>query len=268
MCIYLIGLPGDLIFTSPPKKNFNVFSQSLLRFKKARYSHVAISVEQYIAIQAMPKDGVMLDSIRNILNDAEGGFSVYRYLPIQDNHILTELKHELLSYSRQSYNFAIFFRSPWHSSFCSELATRAFRSVGIQISNRPPQNTLPIDIYKHVAASTNWVDITKDYKNSYLSDSYSKAYDTAAQIVISLEYRNQDMAFGQQQLLDRINSLSKNSEQPTNHQPTRHYWTNHLEKKFSLTIYLKYKFSQLFSLIIHLKNIITKQIRKIVKKRM
>ncbi|MFP3521541.1 hypothetical protein SB912_03300 [Pantoea sp. SIMBA_072] len=86
-------------------------------------------------------------------------------------------------------------------------------------------------------------------------------YDTAAQIVISLEYRNQDMAFGQQQLLDRINSLSKNSEQPTNHQPTRHYWTNHLGKKFSLTIYLKYKFLQLFSLIIHLKNIITKQIK-------
>lgn len=45
-------------------------------------------------------------------------------------------------------------------------------------------------------------------------------YDTAAQIVISLEYRNQDMAFGQQQLLDRINSLSKtaNNRQPISQQ--------------------------------------------------
>lgn len=247
MCVYLCGCTGDLIFISPHKKNPSTFFQSILRFRVSKHSHVAISVEQYTVIHSSPIDGVKHDIIRGLLNNTDCDFSVFRNKSIQENEpLLIELKHSLLYHTSQGYNYGFFIKSPWHSSFCSELAVRAFHLVGIKISNRPPQNTLPVDIYKYVLEAPDWIDVADEYKKDYLGDSYLTVYDKAAEFMIKLESLNQDMSFSQKLLLDKLNSVTKDSENPTNYRPVRDYWTNFLGERFSLKFFLKYNLRRFF----------------------
>ncbi|HDN2513572.1 MULTISPECIES: YiiX/YebB-like N1pC/P60 family cysteine hydrolase [Providencia] len=240
MSVYLPALPGDLILISTPNKNLNRIAQSVLRLKTALHSHVAISTDQYCAIHAMPKNGVQIESIKSILADVKGDFVVYRNKNIQSNELLEKIRYELLSYSGQHYNFHFLIKQYWHSSFCSELAARAFESLNVKISKNDSKNTIPSDIYEFVQNNDEWVDITEIYKNEYLGKSYLEVYDVAAEFMIRTEHFNQDMSFGQQQLLDRINFITADSDNPTNHKPPRHFWTNDLTKKFSWKLLIKY----------------------------
>lgn len=249
MCVYLPGLPGDLILISPPHQSFNTCLQSLFRIKKARHSHVCIVLEQYNLIHAMPKSGVTIESIREILKNSDVKFQVFRNVHLQNEEAICQIKYALLYFLRQRYNYRFFFQSPWHSSFCSELASRAFEAVGISISNLPPKSTLPTDIYTHITQSSDWIDVTELFKYNYLSTHYKDVYDVAANFIKAAEYLNQDMSFGQQQLLDKVNFVTANSENPTNYKPPKNYWSNELGKKFSLTLHIRYRLMQLLSLL-------------------
>jgi type I site-specific restriction-modification system R (restriction) subunit len=245
MSVDLSGLPGDLILFSPHKKNINIIAQSLLRLKKAKYSHVAIVVEPFNAIHAMPKLGVHAETIRNILKYAQGDFVVYRNASIQTEETLLKLQDSLNSHRGQFYNYGIGVRNSWNSSFCSELAALAFEKIGIKLSSKSPNKTLPSDIYDTVNTSSNWIAITEEFKKDYLGSSYEEVYDKLAKLHTVIENLNQDMSFGQKILTDRINAASACSAAPTNYKPVRDYWTNDLGDKFSWVIFfsfLGYKF--------------------------
>lgn len=247
MCVYLCGCIGDLIFISPHKKSLSTFLQSIFRFRVSKYSHVAISLDQYNAIHSSPIVGVKQDIIHGLLNNTKYDFSVFRNKSIQENEpLLIDLRNSLLYHTSQGYNYAFFIKSPWHSSFCSELAVRAFRLVGIKISNHSPQNTLPVDIYKYVLEAPDWIDITDYYKKDYLGDSYYKVYDKAAEFMMKVESLNQNMSFSQKLMLDKLNYVTKDSESPTNYSPARDYWTNLLGERFSLRFFSKNYLRRLF----------------------
>lgn len=239
MSVYLPGLPGDLILFSPPNKNINIVTQTLFRFRKSKYSHVAIVVEQYNVIHAMPKSGVRNEKIRTILNSAQGDFVVYRNTSINTEERILKLQNSLNYFKGQFYNYGIGIRSSWNSSFCSELAAKAFNEININISNKFPHQTLPSDIYDTISTSPDWVDITNDFQQNYLGPSYLEVYDVVAKFYAAVEDYNQGMSFGQKQLLDRVNAVSAHSATPTNYKPARDYWTNNLGDRFSWVILLK-----------------------------
>lgn len=236
MSVDLPGLPGDLILFSPPKKSINIIIQTLLRLKKSKHSHVAIVVDPCNVIHAMPGLGVHNETIRNVLNSAQGDFVVYRNTTIQTEKDILELQDSLNYHRGQFYNYGIGLRHSWSSSFCSELAALAFKKININISNKSPNKTLPSDIYHMISTNPDWIYITKTFEEHYLSPSYKTVYDVAARFYSATEDFNQAGALGQKQLLDKLNKLSANSAMPTNYKPTRDYWTNDLGVKFSWVV--------------------------------
>ncbi len=102
---------GDLIFFSPPViKSANIFAQSLLRWRKAQHSHIAIVAKQGNAIHAMPRQGVQVESIRQLLKDRCGEIVVYRNIYLSENVNIVSLENNLWSYNFQKYNYRFFFK--------------------------------------------------------------------------------------------------------------------------------------------------------------
>jgi len=240
------SLTGDIILFISSKESLNTFAQSVLRRKKAMHCHVAIAIKQGNAIHAMPATGVQLEGIRDILKDENGSFVVFRNDLLEfDEELLCRLEDELLFHSRQSYNFGLFFNSSACSSFCSELAAKAFENVGLRISGERPVCTLPVDIYEFVSLNREWRDVTQQYKDFFLDVEYDGGHDLVSKFVRDLELKNQDMALGQVYLLDKIKRVEiSNGLIPSEYKPTRDYWSNDEVKRlgvfFTTVFLLKY----------------------------
>lgn len=247
------SLPGDIILFSPSKKvSLNLFFQTKIGKRRALHSHVAITIKQGNAIHAMPKVGIQLVGIRELLLDRGEEFIVFRNKMVEgDAGYLYNLEDSLLFYLRQKYNYLFFASRRWNSSFCSELAVKAYRKIGISISNRKPSSTLPLDIFEHIKTSQNWSDVTEIYRDFFLNNPDSGIHDLAARFVKQLEYINQEMAFSQQELADKANLLKKVSKyHPLAMRPSRSYWSNNytrISRLHSSVRLFRKKFNKLLS---------------------
>lgn len=215
---------GDIIFFSPSsKKSANTLAQQLIRGRESRHSHVAIAVKQGNAIHAMPSDGVHLSRIRELLL-INNHFSVYRNVDLSTDE-LCRLEDKLWYFNRQKYNFRFFMPSRRGASFCSELAAKAYRAVNVNISTRRPGATLPADIFDHISENAVWLDVTSLYRAFFLDENFDDGHDMASNFVQIIEQLNQNMAAGQQALIDRINYIHLKQGLPTpSISPTRKYW--------------------------------------------
>jgi hypothetical protein len=234
-----ISVSGDIILFYADSFSLNTFAQSVFRRRIAEHSHVAIAIKWGNVLHAMPKVGVESEGIRELLLK-KGNFVVYRNKRFQnDVNLLEELEDAILYYQGQHYNL-IFFKHRWHASYCSELVAKAYDKVGVRISNRAPKNTLPSDIFHYVKSSDDWMNITDDYNNFFLSDDYPEVLDMASNMIRILENQNQDMAFNQMLLFKKIQRVAPDNEYYKSLKPTRDYWSNDPSKISKLTFIFFY----------------------------
>ena len=243
---------GDLIFLSPAKnKSINTIAQSLIRLSRARQSHIAIVVKQGNVIHAMPKQGVQVESIRNLLKERKSKFFVFRKKGLSQSEKIVTLEDHLWHYNLQKYNYRFFFKSRRNASFCSELAAKSYAFINMKISDKAPGNTLPIDIYKHINTGNDWDNVTELYEKFFLRAEYPDVLEVASNFVREIELRNQAMSYGQNIFKGKIDLVAKStgSVSPKIDIP-RSYWTDPVQPSTS---------SVILSMI---KNFISKHIKK------
>ena len=227
--------PGDIIFLSPNSaKSVSTAAQSIVRQMEARHGHVALAVKQGNAIHAMPKHGIRAQPIRALLLDSKyGEFKVFRNRNLDPNgEVLRRLEDNAWFHQAQKYNWRFFFPSRRDASFCSELAAKTYRLIGILVSPRSPSATLPIDIYRFISGEPDWEDVTEAYAEFFLTEKWDSTHDLASNAVQRIEEFNQHMGIGQRALVDKIDRIAKNSSQgPTDIRPSRDYWNNAPSRK-------------------------------------
>lgn len=175
---------GDIIFVGPLTKSVSNAGQAVLRKGPAPYSHVALNFTGDLCIHSTPAHGVGFDTTSDIISSTEYkvGYIVYRYKKFTDFDINKLYEKMLLltsPYFGRKYNYAIFVspktRFRWarksaNNTFCSELITNFYHSIGIETSARTGHTTLPIDIYRYIVSrQESWEDVSDCYKQ-YLRD--------------------------------------------------------------------------------------------------
>lgn len=214
--------PGDIIFLSPGAKSANTKAQSIVRRRDAIHSHVAVAVGHGNAIHAMPHDGVHATTIRSLLSEPRIEFSVFRNKSLSlNNNLLEKLEEQIWYFNRQNYNYFLFLRPRFNASFCSELVAKAYEEIGVTISLKRPSSTLPVDIYEFIQKNSDWENETNIYTEFFLGPDHTPSDDLYSVLALRIEEGNQDMAHGQQLLIDRIEAIQKS---PAHFEPSRKYW--------------------------------------------
>jgi hypothetical protein len=160
---------GDLILLEPVdgSKPFNTLAQMVATRRRARFSHVAIALDQFQAVHAMPEGGVQTIMIDKLLATWPGeGFQVLRYAEVDWNDDLCDaLREGILYHHEQTYNKFFLLPGNKRSSFCSELAAKAFaRAQRPLLAKRPPSRVLPGHI-AGLAEAEGWIDVTDQYRS-------------------------------------------------------------------------------------------------------
>lgn len=222
------SLPGDIIFFSPINgKSANTIAQSLLRFKKAHHSHVALVVNEGNAIHAMPKKGVHVESIRIILKNNLGNFLVYRNSTLNEKIAPIDLSDLSWYYNFQRYNYFFFTCRRSNASFCSELIARVYISAGLHVSLKLPERTLPSDIFNHMRSNNEWREVTQIYADFFLSENYPTVLEKVSSFIKRTEIFNQGMTYGQNLTKQQLEYISqKNGIEAPKIEIHRTYWTD------------------------------------------
>lgn len=158
-------LPGDLVLIPPSvKKSANQMAQSIVRARKASFTHIAIIADPTSIIHAMPDEGVCFARINEVLSPGKSiGYRVLRHVDLDiDMSLVMRLRNRMLFYLGQKYNFSFFLRRRERSSYCSELAAKVYKDIGYPLCKKLPRNTLPVDI-ENLLHNPHWLDVTSLY---------------------------------------------------------------------------------------------------------
>lgn len=133
-------------------------------YSKARSSHVVIVQADFICIDAMPKIGVSLKLISEVLNNVQDDWRIIRFkeLKERDSEVLSKA---CAYYIEQPYVILPRRKPAKKFSYCSELARKVY--VDSKIKNTGiPNNTIikPCDFDKIADQNDQWLDITDSVK--------------------------------------------------------------------------------------------------------
>lgn len=179
-------LPGDIVFVKTgKKKNLSIVGQSVLRATKASYSHVAIVLDPGSLIHSMPGKGVITVGLKTELKSSgKGNITVLRHCDLEkDENKRMELREKLSFYRKQRYNYALSLRRNETSSYCSELAAKAYSDIGIPLVQNAVRNTLPIDL-EVLFNDKLWKDVTDEYE---VDTDYKSVIDFSPELAEWLE---------------------------------------------------------------------------------
>jgi len=236
-------LTGDiLLISSSSRKSANTSVQTLLRFRRASFSHVAIVLDATTAIHAMPDEGVHLVPLAELLRQIDRTrLKTLRHLDLdRSTELQMELREALLYFHNQRYNKLFFARLGEGSSYCSELAAKAYRRIGKPLTKRLPRNTLPEDLAALSGHRHKWIDATGIYADDEpepqiidsivpgLSDVFAssgKALEEAGGLFREGESAMHEIIKRQQEVQDLINTFNEALGLPKKEikQP-REYW--------------------------------------------
>ena len=165
---------GDIILVTGSKKPSKwLVNAQKLYYKKAQSSHVMIHIGDGVIIHATTGKGVHFSPLLEELNDCEKTWRVLRnksLAGIDENNLL----RSSLRFFNQKYNIK-FLEAPekcteidnTESSFCSELASKFFESLGIKIGENLGRKVFPCDFdqfFDSISIDSNWLDVTKLYR--------------------------------------------------------------------------------------------------------
>lgn len=133
-------------------------------YLKARSSHVVVVQADFICIDAMPKIGVSLRLIPEVLDDVEDNWRIIRFkgLKVDDAE---NLGKACAYYLKQPYIILPKRKPAKKFSYCSELVRKVY--VDGKIKNTDiPNNTIikPCDFDRVADKSDKWVDVTESVK--------------------------------------------------------------------------------------------------------
>lgn len=156
---------GDIILVTGTSNSSKILA-SLQKtvYSNARSSHVVIVQADFICIDAMPKIGVSLKIIPEVLNDVKDDWRIIRFkgLKEKDNEVLGKT---CAYYIKQPYVILPKRKPAKKFSYCSELARKVY--VDSKIKNTGiPNNTIikPCDFDKIADQNSQWLDITDSVK--------------------------------------------------------------------------------------------------------
>jgi hypothetical protein len=133
-------------------------------YLKARSSHVVIVQADFICIDAMPKIGVSLRLIPEVLDDVEDDWRIIRFKGLGDDDA-ENLGKACAYYIKQPYVILPKRKPAKKFSYCSELARKVYADSRIKNTDIP-NNTIikPCDFDRIADKSNKWVDITESVK--------------------------------------------------------------------------------------------------------
>lgn len=156
---------GDIILvtgTSNPSKILAKLQKTV--YSKARSSHIAIVLADFICIDAMPKIGVTLKLIPEVLNDVQDGWRIIRFKGLQekDSEVLSKT---CAYYIEQPYVILPKKKPAKKFSYCSELARKIYVDSKIKNTGIPNNSIIkPCDFDKIADQNSQWLDITDSVK--------------------------------------------------------------------------------------------------------
>jgi hypothetical protein len=179
---------GDLLLTREDNKiskSLNLFQRlSTLRIWGPCYSHVAFSLGSGLFIES-DLEGVHLTCL-NEISERLRKTTLWKAIRFKEfakkieynNKFSHEIENKALFYLEQPYNYFFGF---WKltkdkTSFCSELACKVYKDFGYTLKKSHPSRVFPIHFYK-ISNSTDWIDITPDYKAILFSKKYAHLLD-------------------------------------------------------------------------------------------
>lgn len=171
-------LAGDLIFCRGATKSsaWNVLGQRIARRAGTfTYSHVALQIFGFF-FHSLPSEGVHTYSTLALLSE-QRDWRVYRHKlrDAPEAHANADAACQLLIRRAQyligqRYNKQILIPKSRNqkddTAFCSELVCKVFGMEVLGIGRKQAASVLPIDIYRLVGNSDDWVDVTKIYENN------------------------------------------------------------------------------------------------------
>ncbi len=159
---------GDLLLfePDPTAKSGSVSIQRILRFARfVRFSHVAIALNSVHAIHSVPGRGVHISRLSELISERHfysGRVEAFRHATLDcDVGLCKDIERELWHYFNQPY-FHPLHRIGDKSSYCSELAAKAYLKIGVRLTRRSPRRTLPLDIEQAVS-SPEWLKVSVQY---------------------------------------------------------------------------------------------------------
>lgn len=164
--------PGDILLLSGDSKGrpYNLGYQSVVRLKRARYTHVALVLSPYRIIHATLGKGVEIRAWSEIRHQYDPqASSVARLESIEDGH-LERLSERAKYYYGQRYSvFALPMPSEAFENqqgiVCSQFVAQVFHDIGIHCTGNGARKCVPADIDSYTGASSEWLRIPfKDYR--------------------------------------------------------------------------------------------------------
>jgi hypothetical protein len=171
---YDFPVNGDIIFTSDDR--LVLATQTLLRGRRAKWSHVMITVSQEGALHSVPKKGVTIESWDALFASrqfSDGRLKAYRS-PKVDYFGLPVFEEAKEVYGAR-YNSVFMFREfPilrrifLRSFFCSELAAKFLVRQGVR-SEKAPMRMFPVDL-EQTLRGQGWLDVSNIYERVLSSE--------------------------------------------------------------------------------------------------
>ena len=157
---------GDILLVTGSAKSSKglVAGQKAIIYDKAVSSHAAFSLTDGSFIHSTTDKGVHLAFFPDIIQDCEDGWRVIRLKELDEEkrRLLLAGANHFLS---QDYNYGLLGKGSDSSSFCSELAAKAYQRAGVHILNGlQPSKVAPAHFDIEADLQKDWTDVTEDYR--------------------------------------------------------------------------------------------------------
>ncbi|HAF43523.1 MAG TPA: hypothetical protein DCK83_00900 [Gallionellaceae bacterium] len=149
--------PGDVILMT---SNQALASAQRALYKNAKSSHVVLVHTDFICIDAVPKKGVSNRIVSEVLADAEPGWRVIRHKSVGQANT-DGIMRACTFYLAQPYLILPSKKSATNFAYCSELARKVYRDVGVTNSGIPDKSIIAPAHFDQLADEhAEWMNVT------------------------------------------------------------------------------------------------------------
>lgn len=177
--------PGDIILM----KGKSLPSKILVKLQKscyldARSSHVAIVQSEFVGVDAMPKIGVSMRLISEILDDVEDDWRIIRFSGLNESHE-DEFLRGCAFYLTQPYIIKPQKGSGKNFSYCSELVRKIYKGLNLKNTGIPTNLVIkPCNFDKLADHNRKWIDITDNVTEFIV---FTKKYEAIIRSICKLQ---------------------------------------------------------------------------------
>lgn len=201
--------PGDVILMAG-NQALVMAQKALYPYKNVKSSHVALVHADFICIEAVPKTGVSNRIVSEVLADAEPGWRVIRHKSVGQANT-DSIMRACTFYLAQPYLILPSKKSAKNFAYCSELARKVYRDVGVTNSGIPDKSIIAPAHFDQLADEhAQWMDITKIVRPAIeFCQNYPELVRVSAKLFIDGLELNRQRFNERSKYLAKIQILSK-----------------------------------------------------------